>query len=161
MKKGMDDATINRLIQQQQRRIKLEKSPDREMIILRRLLSSASRNAGKRGHKFKLKIEDLEIVTHCPIFGMKLTYGSSGGARDNSASLDRIDSKLGYIPGNVWIISWKANRIKSSSTPEELRKIADAVDNYNKNHPRIATIEDAYKKLLEKSAEKLLAELDK
>lgn len=161
MKKGMDDAAINRLIQQQRRRIKLEKSPDREAIVLKRLLSSARRNAGGRGHEFKLKIGDLEIVTHCPIFGMKLVYGSSGGAKDNSASLDRIDSKLGYIPGNVWVISWKANRIKSSSTPEELRKVADAVDSYNRSHPKITTIEDVYKKLLEKSAEKLLAELDK
>mgnify|MGYP007075817688 CR=1 FL=1 len=43
-------------------------------------------------------------------------------------SLDRIDSSKGYIKGNVWVISLRANRIKNDSTPQELRLIADKVE---------------------------------
>lgn len=39
----------------------------------------------------------------------------------SSPSLDRIDNRMGYVPGNVWVISWKANRMKSDASMEELR----------------------------------------
>lgn len=51
-----------------------------------------------------------------------------GVKQDDSYSLDRIDSSKGYIKGNVWVISLRANRIKNDSTPDELRLIADKVD---------------------------------
>ncbi len=38
-------------------------------------------------------------------------------------SLDRIDNSKGYIPGNVAVISWRANLIKNSSTLEELEAV--------------------------------------
>lgn len=40
--------------------------------------------------------------------------------QDNSASIDRIDNDKRYVKGNVWIISTKANRIKSNATLAEL-----------------------------------------
>ncbi len=40
-----------------------------------------------------------------------------------SPSLDRLDNTLGYIPGNVQVISWKANQIKSNATLQELQAI--------------------------------------
>jgi hypothetical protein len=46
------------------------------------------------------------------------------GARSNSPSLDRIDSSKGYTPDNIWVISNKANSIKSNATVEELETIA-------------------------------------
>lgn len=47
---------------------------------------------------------------------------------DDSYSLDRIDSSRGYVKGNIWVISLRANRIKNDSTVEELRLIADKVE---------------------------------
>jgi hypothetical protein len=46
---------------------------------------------------------------------------------DNAPTLDRINNSCGYVPGNVAVISWRANRIKCDATPEELRRIADYV----------------------------------
>lgn len=39
---------------------------------------------------------------------------------NNSPTIDRINPKLGYIKGNVWVISNKANRFKNDATLEEL-----------------------------------------
>lgn len=52
----------------------------------------------------------------------------NGVKQDNSYSLDRIDSSKGYVKGNIWVISLRANRIKNDSTPQELRLIADKVE---------------------------------
>jgi len=52
----------------------------------------------------------------CPIFKIKFERGNL----DQSPSLDRIIPKLGYVKGNVQIMSHKANRIKNNATFEEL-----------------------------------------
>ena len=38
--------------------------------------------------------------------------------------------ELGYIKGNVWVISNKANRIKNNATLEELRLLVKNLEDY-------------------------------
>ena len=52
--------------------------------------------------------DDIFIPSHCPVFGMPLEIGQ-GVPTDNSPSLDKIIPALGYIPGNVLVVSNKAN----------------------------------------------------
>lgn len=59
----------------------------------------------------------------CPVLGFVLNYENTKTA-DNSPSLDRIDNDLGYVLGNVIVVSWKANRLKSNATVNELEAIA-------------------------------------
>lgn len=74
----------------------------------------------KLGYEFDLDHTKIYKPTHCPLLGIEIEYNAKGKAGGNSASLDRIDSRKGYTQDNVWIISWRANRIKSDATVEEL-----------------------------------------
>lgn len=95
--------------------------------IQKYLYQSAKARAKQRGEVFDISLEDIEVPKVCPIFGIPMHY-HRGTKQDDSYSLDRIDSSKGYIKGNVWVISLRANRIKNDSTPSELRLIADKVD---------------------------------
>lgn len=74
---------------------------------------------------FTITVDDIAIPTHCPILGIPLfqTVGRKGGG-DNSPTLDKIEPSKGYVPGNVIVISGRANRLKSDATIKELRDIA-------------------------------------
>ena len=89
------------------------------------LLSQVKARAKKKGIPFSITKDDIVIPTHCPILGMPLIQTNTELHKDDSPSVDRIIPSLGYIPSNVRIISWRANRIKCDATPDELRKIAD------------------------------------
>ena len=85
-------------------------------------------NAKRLGYEWDLKYTDVIWNTHCPVLGMELDYFLEY-RQENSPTFDRIDSSKGYVAGNVHIISYRANRIKNDATPEELRKLADYLDN--------------------------------
>lgn len=87
------------------------------------MLARVKRRAFERGISFALTADDIRIPKRCPILGIVLTVGD-GGATDNSPELDRIDNKKGYVPGNVHVISRRANRIKNDATVAELERIA-------------------------------------
>lgn len=88
------------------------------------MLSQARHGAAKRGLSCTITVEDIKIPAHCPVLGMELRCGERR-RHDASPSLDRINNSLGYIPGNVIVVSLKANRIKNNATPVEIRMVAD------------------------------------
>lgn len=83
---------------------------------------SKTRNAchSRRGLAFNLTLEDvmsLEILQEgcCALTGIKYQHwrgGYGGGKNSLVATLDRIDSKQGYVVGNVQIACWFANCLK-------------------------------------------------
>ena len=78
------------------------------------LLYTARSRAKKSGIKFSITEKDFVPVTHCPLLGIRLNFSiRKRGTSNNSPTIDRITPKLGYVPGNVWVISGKANRIKN------------------------------------------------
>ena len=93
-------------------------SYDRRYKILR----NARLRAQSRGLDFNIDYSDIEMPENCPVLGTKISYGG-GRQNENSPSLDRIDSSKGYVKGNVRVISWRANRIKSDATLAELESI--------------------------------------
>jgi hypothetical protein len=85
---------------------------------------AAQYRAKKKGIEFSITKEDVIIPEFCPVFGMRLETSPGVGRSDASPSLDRIDNTKGYLKGNVIVVSWLANRIKSDATVEQLRIVA-------------------------------------
>jgi hypothetical protein len=80
------------------------------------------KRAAKRGIPFEIEVSDIIIPKLCPILDIELSFGS-GKVHDGSPSLDRIIPEKGYVKGNCFIISSKANRMKQENTLETLEKI--------------------------------------
>ena len=92
-----------------------------------KLIESAKKRSKDRGHKFDLTKDDIVLNKLCPLLDIPLDYSygrGRGGLLDTSPCLDRIDNNKGYVKGNVWVISAKANRIKSNATYQEIRQVA-------------------------------------
>lgn len=83
------------------------------------LIIAAKARAEKFNMEFNITEEDLYLPKTCPLLNIALC-SNIGKAKDNSYSIDRIDNNKGYIKGNVWIISKKANVIKNNANLEEL-----------------------------------------
>lgn len=89
------------------------------------LMYSAKSRAKSRGLEFSIGEGDFDIPEICPVLGIVLgpvlVVGSKENRqRDNAPSLDRINSALGYVPGNARVISWRANDLKKNGTLEEM-----------------------------------------
>jgi len=92
----------------------------------RALFNTISTSARVRGLEYDIAFEGLSFPTHCPALGIELDYKvGKGRPMDNSPSFDRVDNDRGYVKGNVIVVSQLANRIKTSATPEQLRRVAD------------------------------------
>ena len=88
------------------------------------MYSAAKSRAKRDGREFSIALTDVRIPTHCPALGIPLFTKRGKGGGPNSPSLDRIDSSRGYVPGNVVVVSWRANTLKKDGTPDELRRVA-------------------------------------
>lgn len=96
-----------------------------------RLLNAARSRAKARNLEFDIDVTDIVIPDVCPLLGIPV-FVNEGKAKPkpNSPSLDRIDPLKGYVKGNVWVISLKANTMKSNATLEELKLLAENFENF-------------------------------
>lgn len=104
-------------------RVRRRRSPELEWFY------GARRRARNAGIEFDLTLDDFVIPPKCPALGIPLK--SSMGRRvsgiriDSSPSMDRIDPKRGYIRDNCIVVSYRANRIKTDASLEEIKMVAD------------------------------------
>lgn len=87
------------------------------------MVRAAKQRAKNKGITVDVTYKDFEIPEFCPLLGIKLTVhigDKLNGAKDDSPSLDRINPKKGYVKGNIWVISYRANMIKNNASLEEL-----------------------------------------
>jgi hypothetical protein len=68
-------------------------------------------------------MDDVVVPDRCPVLGIPLVVGV-GVVGPNSPTLDKIIPALGYVPGNVVVISHRANSIKHNATSTELFAVA-------------------------------------
>ena len=96
-------------------------------------------------HVWSVEFEDIYFPLLCPVLGVKLDYAGNGKGRSEfSPSFDRLDSTLGYVPGNVVVMSWRANRLKNDGTAEEHRAIADFLDSYHETKDDVFSLNELY-----------------
>lgn len=88
------------------------------------MVQCAKLRAKRAGIPFNITEADIAIPKYCPVFGIKLELGNRK-AHANSPSIDRFIPELGYVKGNITIISHRANMLKSNATAAELRAVAD------------------------------------
>ena len=86
------------------------------------MFNCAKARAKKAGMPFNITVKDFDISENCPILGIPLR-GGDRKEHDNAPSLDKIIPELGYVKGNVEVVSHRANRIKSDATLQELESV--------------------------------------
>lgn len=90
------------------------------------LFHHAKARAKAKNICFDIEQKDVIIPEVCPVFGLKFSFEE----KELSPTLDRKNNSLGYVKGNVYVISKRANRIKTDATLDELEKIVS----YMKQH---------------------------
>jgi hypothetical protein len=98
---------------------KLQAGLPTETILIR----SARYRARRDGYEFTITEADIVIPSRCPILDIELVRGK-GHSHEASPSLDKIDPERGYVPGNIQVISYRANSMKRDASSQELRKFA-------------------------------------
>ncbi len=89
------------------------------------LLLRTRSHAPPRGIEVSLSKEDIFVPDVCPVLGTAWDWKDT----EKVPSLDRIDNGKGYVPENVRVISYRANRLKSDATLEEMEKIVAYMKN--------------------------------
>lgn len=91
-----------------------------------RMINNRRFDAANKGIPFTITPEDITIPDKCPVLGIPIFVNAGKNSNtDNSPSLDRIVPELGYVRGNIGVISMRANRIKNDSEPWELLAICE------------------------------------
>ena len=91
-----------------------------------RMWCNARKRAKKIGVPCDIDLADIVIPSTCPVLGLPLRKGVKK-TQDGSPSLDRLSPERGYVKGNIWVISHRANRIKNDSSLEEIKKLINAI----------------------------------
>lgn len=120
-KNGLDNAAWRKAYYLANKKSIIEKTSNhRRKNTERGMLMSARCRARNGGFPCTITEADIVIPEFCPVLGLKLVR-SRGKPNPASPSLDKIVPELGYVPGNVWVISRRANMLKNDATLAELR----------------------------------------
>ena len=95
----------------------------------RRRLKDAKIRAKSQKLPFNITKEYIKSITPsdmiCPALGIQMKVGGDfKNSIIRAPSLDRLIPELGYVKGNIAVVSTRANTLKRDATPEELMKVA-------------------------------------
>ncbi len=95
----------------------------RHEMPARPIWERARKRARDRGLPFMIAKDSINIPQTCPALGLVIELRGQRSA--SSPSLDRIVPERGYVPGNVRVISDRANRLKGGRNLHQLRRLAE------------------------------------
>jgi len=92
------------------------------------MLHGSKNRAKNSGQDHNISVDDIVYAwpedNLCPALKLELKFCEKGfGA--SSPTVDRLDSRLGYVKGNIAVISGRANRLKSDATLDEVKGVLD------------------------------------
>ena len=102
----------------------------------------AKKRAKSRNLPFNITGDYIKSITPsdmiCPALGIQMKVGGDFKNSIISApSLDRLIPELGYVKGNIAVVSTRANTLKRDATPEELMKVAKFYEKvFKEQNPR-------------------------
>ena len=99
------------------------------------LWATARNRARKQNIPFNIERSDVVIPEYCPVLGIKLNLNAKRGFVQDAPSIDKIIPELGYTQGNIIVVSYRANQLKSNASMEEMGKLFSfysSLINYNK-----------------------------
>jgi len=99
----------------------------RKRRIAQYLARNSRSRAKKAGIEHTLRWVDIEVPDKCPILDEEF-WPVLGQQTPTSPTIDRKNSRLGYVPGNVWVISLEANKAKGRLTLEQLKKLVKELE---------------------------------
>lgn len=113
--------------------------------FITQIVKNARGNAKRRNILFDITKENIEKLYEkqkglCALSGIKMTHNAINDRQDNDShilnpnniSIDRIDSKIGYIKSNIQLVCAIVNRIKFEMTEPELFEFCCKIVNTNK-----------------------------
>lgn len=102
------------------------------VIALNERVGDSRKRADKLGLDYNITLHDIveiwiEQAGKCALTGVELDYqgGSLWDKNPIRASIDRIDSSLGYVQGNVRLLCHWANNAKSTYDDKLFRKMCE------------------------------------
>ena len=96
-----------------------------------KMYARAKSRAKKNNLPFNIELDDIVIPERCPLLGIKIESTEVRNS-PNNPSLDKIIPEKGYIKGNVWVISNRANTLKNDATIKELKMLVENLENARK-----------------------------
>jgi DNA-binding CsgD family transcriptional regulator len=103
-------------------------------------------SAQKRNIEFNLDFSQIELPVFCPILNIKLEYFGDS-QKSNHATVDRINNNLGYVPGNIMVMSRMANAMKNEASFGQLKLFSEnikLITNYYENRGALGSITDIF-----------------
>jgi hypothetical protein len=98
--------------------------------IERYLIQSAKARAKKYGLPFEISHTDVVVPPRCPYLDIELSPFSGW----STPSLDKIVPELGYVKGNIQVISTLANTMKNQASIEQLLTFANSIIRLHSSH---------------------------
>lgn len=98
-----------------------------------RMWENAKQRAARDNLPFDIEPEDCAVPALCPVFGLPFVLGGGAAERmKRGPSIDKFKKELGYVKGNVFIISGMANTIKNQYSTAQVRAVADWMEKVDK-----------------------------
>ena len=92
-----------------------------------KILARARHRAKKNNLPFNIELDDIVIPERCPLLGIPLK-SSTDKTSPNNPSLDKIIPEKGYVKGNIWVVSLRANKLKNDATLQELKTLVENLE---------------------------------